>query len=266
VLVSALASRVVLGWAVAFPLIASVATLGTGQLETGDRSLFAPSGLLLLDLLRRGAASLVASGQTALLLLALASALHTFPTALVFAAAAADGRSYRQCLRRAWAKLPRFLALGALELAASGIVAVICWLPWSAMRPTESAWRTAFDGVCLAVGLSCVSAVAIFVDLARAGSMAARAPLTAILESALGALRSRALELTGRYVLASGTGALAIALGARAVALCHVERSGGARVVGALLLHWAVLGSLTLIQAWWARRLYATPDSPRAWR
>jgi hypothetical protein len=262
--VSAFASRAVLGWAVAFPLTATIAALGTGHLETGDRALFAPSGLHLLELLRRGSTTLIASGKTALILLALASALHALPTALVFATAAPGRRGYAGCLRLAWLKLPRFLGLGALELAACGAAAVVSWLLWSALRPPESAWRTAFDVVSTMVGLSCVSAAAILADLARARSMATDTPLTATLDHALGALGSRRLELACRYVLATGAGALSIALAARAVGLCHVEREGSARVLGALFLHWGVLASLTVIQAWWARRLYATPDSPRA--
>jgi hypothetical protein len=263
-LVSHFVSRSVLGWVVSFPLIATVAALGTGALEHGDRALFAPSGLHLLDLLLHGASSFLAAGYSAFLLLLLASLLHTLPTALLFAALAHPDGDYRSALRRAAGKLPRFLGLGALELALLGFGAGVAWFAWAALRPSQAEWRTFFDVAAGGLALALLAATTIGADLARVASMKADASFFDALQQAFAWLKQRGLELAGGYVLASGVGALAVALAARGVGLCQVERAGALRVLGALVLHQAALGLLTLIQAAWTRRLYATPVSPRA--
>jgi hypothetical protein len=65
-LASALVARLMLGWIAAFPLVALSSALGSGALDGGDRALFAPSGLLLLELLRRAASALPAVAESSL--------------------------------------------------------------------------------------------------------------------------------------------------------------------------------------------------------
>ena len=263
---SALLARLVLGWIVAFPLVALGSGLGAGALDGGDRALFAPSGLLLLELLRRAAAALPAVAESSLLLLVIALALQTLATALSFAAFAGGFREPRTAFERARARVPRFLVLGGLEIVLTGAAITVAWIFWSELGPAEPGVRfwTALFGIALT--LLIVAAIAVVCDLARAASIAGELGLGAALRLAAYTARTRAAELTGSYVLAGGAGALFAAVAARAVGGLSLEREGGWRVVSAFALHLTVLALLCAIQALWLRRLgrYATPDSPRA--
>jgi hypothetical protein len=265
-LASALVARLVLGWIAAFPLVALASALGSGALDGGDRALFAPSGLLLLELLRRAAPALPAVAESSLLLFLIALAMQTLATALSFAAFAGGFSEPRAAFERARARVPRFLVLGVLELVLTAATIALAWMVWSELGPAEAGVRrwTALLGIALTLLL--VAAIAVVCDLARAASVAGELRLGAALRLATHTARARAAELAGSYVLAGGAGALCVAVAARAVGWLSVEREGGWRVAGAFALHLGVLALLCAIQALWLRRLgrYATPDSPRA--
>jgi hypothetical protein len=265
-LASALVARLVLGWIAAFPMVALSSALGSGALDGGDRALFAPSGLLLLELLRRAAPALPALAESSLLLLLIALTLQTLATALSFAAFAGGFSEPKAAFERARARVPRFLVLGVLELVLTAAAIAVAWILWSELGPAEPGvrrWAALFG---IALTLLLVAAIAVVCDLARAASVAGELRLGAALALSAHTARARAAELTGSYVLAGGAGALFVALAARAVGWLSVEREGGWRVASAFALHVSVLALLCAIQALWLRRLgrYATPDSPRA--
>jgi hypothetical protein len=201
-------------------------------------------------------------------LLLIALTLQTLPTALSFAAFAGGFREPRAAFERARARAPRFLVLGVLELVLTGATIAVAWILWSELGPTEPGLRRSTALVAIALTLLLVAAIAVVCDLARAASVAGELGLGAALRLAARTARAHAAELAGSYVLASGAGALFVALAARAVGWLSVEREGGWRVASAFTLHLSVLALLCAIQALWLRRLgrYATPDSPRAWR
>jgi hypothetical protein len=267
-LASALFARLVLGWIAVFPLVALASALGAGALDGGDRALFAPSGLLLLELLRRGAAALPSVAESSLLLLVIALAVQTLATAFSFAAFAGGFREPSAAFARARARVPRFLVLGGLELVLTGAAIAFAWLTWSELGPAESGVGSFTALLGIALTLLVVAAIAVVCDLARAASIAGELGLGAALLLGAHTARAHAAELAGSYVLAGGAGALFVALAARAVGWLSVDREGGFRVAGAFALHLTVLALLCAIQALWLRRLgrYATPDSPRAWR
>jgi hypothetical protein len=263
-LLVALLSRALLGWCVAYPLVALTSSLGAGALAGGDRALFQPSGLLLLELLRRGAEAWPAAAGSSLLLLGAALTLHTLPTALVFAVFTQHHRDVASALRRARARVGRFFWLGVLELTLTALVCVIVWWAWSALGPAEPRAWAALSAFALTLAL--LAGIGIGCDLARAASIGAQRTVASAFTSAAEVAARRGYELAAGYVLVSGTGALALALSARAVSSLSVEREGSLRVVAAFALHLCALAALSGLQALWVRRLgaYATPVSPRA--
>lgn len=264
--ITALSSRALLGWFVSYPPIALAATLGQGALARDDRELFEPSGLMLLDLVRRGAEAFPAAARTSLLLMVVALLIHTLPTAFVFSAFAGEPSGSRAALRRALVQLPRFWILGLSELAATALLVVFASLTWGLMAPSEAQARTWAAMALVAVTLGLVAAIAIVCDLARTDSIRSDSAFGETLRFAARAALQRPHELCGSYVLASGTGALAVALAARGVGALAVHREGAWRVALVFTLHLAALGALGTIQALWVRKLrrYATPPSPRA--
>ena len=142
-LLCAAALRSLLGWVVAFPIVATLSALGVGSLAGGDRALFAPSALLLVETLRVGEVALLAAAQTSLFLWLLCALVQAFPTALVFAAFADlphDGAE--PAFRRALALTPRFIALGAVDCGLCALTFGLGFLAWpvatSASSPTAS--------------------------------------------------------------------------------------------------------------------------------
>lgn len=259
-----LASRWLLGWFCAFPVISAVSALGTGSLEHGDRALFAPSSLMLLELLRRGQEPFAASAPVALLLFVVALIVNTAPVALLFsvfagkaeAAKEVEGKTdARRALCAALSAAPRFVLIGAAELILLCLVLLLALALWPGELWAEAPAELLTAG---SVGLSCLglaTGLAIVLDLWRAHGVSPSGRLRDALARALESFRSAPLELVAGYVLFVGLGALTVAVVARAVELCRVELEGLGRVGLVFLLHVSALLTLTLLQALWARRL-----------
>jgi hypothetical protein len=249
----AVVARSGLGWIAAVPLISAVSALGTGSLETGDRALFAASGLMLVELLRRGELVFVASAATVALLFGLGLLVSTLPTALLFSVFSRGEADLRRALQSALAAAPRFALIGLLELVSFGLLALGGRLFGAALA--GSAEPELLVPIAVSLGLGLLAIASIVGDLARAEISAAGRSVRDGLGRAVEALRDAPLALAGGYTLATGLGALCVALAARGVELARVELEGAWRVMLAFLLHQAALIVLTLIQARWAGRL-----------
>ncbi len=261
----AAALRSASGWVVAFPLVAALSALGVGSLPSGDRALFAPSGLLLVETLRVGELPLRAAAQTSLLSWVLCALAQALPTALVFAAFALPPTDPGAPFRRALALTPRFIALGALDCGLCALTFVLGILLWPAA--TSASGDAQFGLAALVIGWALLlsAAISMFVDLARLASIEPDKTLRqAVDEAALG-FRRRGLRLAARYVLTSGAGALCVAAAARGTELCRVDAAGELRVLVVFALHQAVLIALTGIQAVWVRALSNTDAGGRYW-
>lgn len=255
-LACAAALRSLLGWVVAFPIVASLSALGVGSLAGGDRTLFAPSGLLLVEVLRVGETSLLAAAQTSLFLWLLCALAQALPTALVFTAFAEPLPDAGAPFRRALALTPRFVALGALDCGLCAMTFGLGFLAWPAA--TSAAGDAQYWFAALLVGWAVLlsAAISIFVDLARVASLTADKTFRQAVDQAALGFKSRWLSLFSRYLLASGAAAFCVAAAARATELVRVEQPGELRVALVFALHQAVLIALTGIQAVWVRRLH----------
>jgi hypothetical protein len=256
----AFVARSGLGWVVAAPAISAVTALGTGSLETGDRALFAPSGLVLVELLRRGQVVFTASAAPVAMLFGVALLVSALSTALLFSVFSPGEPDLRRALRSALANAPRFALIGCVELVAGGLLVLAGRAIWPALRESSASSALIPLAAAFAVGLLALSSIV--GDLLRAEITAAERTLRDGLERAIEALRGAPLTLAGGYVLATGLGALGVALAARGVELVRVELEGAWRVVLAFLFHQAALLLLTLIQSRWAGRLGRIVERP----
>jgi len=264
------AARSLLGWGIAFPIVAALGALGAGALPGGDRALFAPSGLLLVGALRLGQVPLLAAAETALLAWLCGALILALPTALVFAACAAPAPEPGAPFRRALALTPRFVALGALDYGLCALSFGLGLLAWPAVTSTSGDAHDVLAASVVGVALVISAAITVFVDLARLASLAPGTTLREAVDAAGAELRRRGFGLFCAYLTASGAGALAVALAARGTELCRVEAPGAWRVALVWLLHQSVLVVLTIIQAAWVRRLSEregaidlSPSAPR---
>ncbi|HLV68875.1 MAG TPA: hypothetical protein VKY73_23825 [Polyangiaceae bacterium] len=266
-------TRAAAGAVTALPLVFGVAASGAERLES-DRALFAPGALLLVELLRTGAPTLLASAGSTLVVVPFGLALTLPATALLFVTANTPEAPLGQALPRALRVLPAFVAFGLLELAL-GVVAVVIGALVAvvvlALSPLGALAEDLLALSCLAAGLVLAAAAGMALDLARAAAVPSAMPLRRALRSASATLRRALAPAAGGYALATGASALLVAVGARGAELLEVERDGAARWVAVVALHQGVLALLAVIQGLWVLRATAlvaagaqtTPGSPR---
>lgn len=257
-------TRAVLGWLVLSPLAFAVSGSGIGALPQGDRALFAPGGLWLLELARVRAELLSASLRPAAVLYAVCAVGCALPLALAFSIQARAGDL---AVRRAFTLVPAFLLVGAAELAALALWLFLALLIGaSAAGSIRACGVVAEDATTVGfavVALLGVMALAVLADVVRARlAQVPRARFS--LGGALDAAGRAAAALTGGYVLASGAGALLVAIIARSVELIGIEQEGPARLVAASLLHQASLLGLSAVQVLWIRRVSRAVSQQRS--
>jgi hypothetical protein len=261
----AAALRSASGWVVAFPIVAALSALGVGSLPGGDRALFAPGGLLLVETLRVGEVPLRAAAQASLLSWVLCALAQALTTALVFAAFGLQPTESGAPFRRALALTPRFIVLGVVDCGLCALTFVLGFLLWPAATAASGDAQYVLAALVIGWALLLSAAISVFIDLARLASVEPEKTLRqAVDEAALG-FRQRGFRLAARYVVFSGAGALCVAAAARGSELARVDAAGELRVMVVFALHQAVLIALTGIQAVWVRALSNTDAGGRYW-
>jgi len=256
-------ARASFGWTVALPLISLLVSSGLGALPEGDRALFEPGGLWLLETLRKLGPSLGAHARSELVLFGLASAVGIVPHALVFVACAERGVRFEAAFSRALRAMPRFALILLVELvicAVSWFLAAFASGLWSESAPgalTEPLRDLSTLGV-LALGFVAAGAIGVLADLTRAASCREpRPPLGVAVRAAISALKQHGSTLASGVVLFTGLGGLLVALTARAVEWLDVSQPGATRVLAVFALHQTTLLGLALLQAIWILRVSA---------
>lgn len=258
------AARAFAGVLVAMPLVRSVGQSGVTVLGDGERVLFRPGGLHLLELVRDHGPSLTAAFQTSLVLAALALAVLTLPSALLFTTAEPSPTSeggFGSALRRALELAPRFVWLGLLELVSHAVVVFIAafvftlWVSGAPAWPTSLARDVVAGSVVGLAALVTVATVAIAFDVARARLARDDTRVLSALKAALRAVRRDFRALFAGYVFFAGVSALLVALAARVSAMARVEEPGAMRVIAVVLAHQATLVGLVILHAAWVRRI-----------
>ena len=164
--------RVLFGLLVGYPVVLAIQASGVTAGPEGDRVLFQPGSLLLLELLRIGAPWLASALRAALLLAALSAVLELLPLALALDLLWLPGRPLGERAGRALRLFPGFLALSGIALLAQAALLLATSLLVAAFKPVlsssderlQSMLPIALFGLGL---LSCVG-VGYVLDVARA--------------------------------------------------------------------------------------------------
>lgn len=264
--------RAAAGMVTALPLVFGVAASGAERLES-DRALFAPGALLLVELVRTGAATLLAAAGSVAVVAPFGLALTLPGTALLFVTAATPRAPLGQALSRTLRVLPAFLLLGVLEIAL-----VVVGLVLGALLAMLTFWLSPFGAVAedllalsgFAMGLVFAAAAGMTLDVARAALVPSGVALRHALLSAAASVRRAWPRAASGYALATGVSALLVAAGARGTELLAVEREGALRWLAVVAVHQGVLALLAIVQGLWVLRATAiaepgvqnTPGSP----
>lgn len=269
-------SRAFGGWVIALPLIGVVAGSGVGRLPGGDRALFEPGAMFLLELLRQKEGALSGALRASLILALIALILRTLPLTFLFCALSDPERSPSGLVQKCWRLSPRYLgiAIGESVGIAIGAGAGVGLGLWVAGLEGNAFFGEIRGGLGLLLGLLCSALAAASSRLLGtvARSLSALDPRARRLFSrALRVVRSGLLELGGAYLLAAGAGALLISVGARLAEILDVGRAAGWRVAVVGAVHLCVVLGLSLLEAFWASRAHtlcaqAKLGSPRTRR
>ncbi len=248
--------RALLGVFMALPFAAVVGASGVGQFPAGDRVLFEPGGLHLVELLRLAGPELLGLGQGSLRLLVGAAVILIAARALTYATLA-HPRDLGAVVSKALPLVPGYLLIAGLVLLAQALtLGFFVWLGVKLSDPLQASSEKRADLLLAAVALLGLLAVLV---LGALGELA-RACLAARRSSAISAI-FRGVELGQRFALRllsrwAGLGAAGIALvliAAKLTELFDVSRAGSFRPFGVLVLHQLVALALCALHTAWLR-------------
>jgi hypothetical protein len=246
--------RVAASTILALPIVGAFAGTGLKDFPKGDRALFEPGGLMLLEVVRALLPAVSGLATASFVSAFLLSALLVVPHAVLLAAMSrAEKRTVSDVVAQAVARLPSVYSLtiagfllkcfvfGALVLS-GGFVSE--QLAGSDPRRGD----LAFLG---AIGVAALGWIAagIATDLARAACFRGPGSMREVTLAALRALRARPGRIAGSYALRLGGAFALIALASLATEKLDVSRADSWRFVAVTLLHQAVALSLAFLRA-----------------
>jgi hypothetical protein len=247
------------GLLLASPLVAAVASTGITRFPEGDRLLFEPGGLLLVEVARTLWSALVPLIQAELVMgLVLALALVVPHAVLLVALSRRVPASAAELFGKALTRVPPLIALQGLTLLAqSAALLAVATLAAGLREALLGATSRRADLVFLAVlafGGLVVLGLGALRDLSSAACVDGALGSPAALRRGLAALRKApGAVLSGFGAAAVAAGSL-VAAGALLTGVLDVGRPGALRVVLVLVLHQAVLLGRSLCRAFWLHR------------
>jgi hypothetical protein len=262
--------RALLAAGLTLPFARVVSATGIGQFPAGDRLLFEPGGLHLLELLRLAGPELMALGEGSLRLLVVAGFIAVVARALTYSVLSSTERDTGSVVARSLTLLPGYLLIAGLALLAQVLTIGLALMFATKLQELLAASSeprgdlafvaTAVLGVVLALSIGAVA------ELARA-SLANEATGTV---AAIG----RGLELARRFPArlfsrwaGYGASGLTLALGASwLVERLDVSRPGAWRVASVFLLHQLVVLALVGLQTAWQLTALRAAQEPIASR
>ena len=208
-------SRTLLSLLISYPIVLAIQATSMTAGPDGDAVLFQPGSLLLLELLRLGAAWLASATQLALLLLGVSAIIELVPLALALDLLSTPGRPLHERWTRALRLFPKFLALGAITLLVQAALLLAASLLGAALKPalasTDERLRTLAPIALTGLGLLACTWFGSVLDVARATLVRHAASQTecgarTALARALVCLRLRPLRvLLGPYPSVAGS-------------------------------------------------------------
>jgi len=253
-------ARALLGLLIALPLFEVVAQSGIVALSQGERALFEAGGLYVLELLADQWSALNGALRASVLFGIFVRVSLTVLVALTFVTARSPGLRLSRALPRAVELVPRFLAIGLVQLLAGALVLAPCLLVAQSLANASPDWSSEplQDVLALAVivlGLFVVGILNTVADVTRATLAERPVTLTAALRHTTRVAPGPRARLLSGYVLLCGLGALLVSSAARLVEACHLEREGVWRAAFVMFIHGGVLLGLVALEAAWIRRL-----------
>jgi hypothetical protein len=265
-----------MSWMAAMPIVAAVRASGVGGLPEGDRALFEPGGLILLEVLGHHGRSLWQALQVSAAGALVASLLYVAPLTLLLVGLAEPGKM-RSAVHgvRAIEVLPTILQLSAVSwllqlgfLFLGGVLgaATAALVESAAPVAYEVAWL--FWLVCTVLFCACVRVLA---DAARVVAVVNRLRLGRALQGAWHAFRENWRKVASRASVYTCLGVSAVGLAALGTTLLDVSQPGTWRVVCTFGVHQLTIITLVTLRAGWLDFLTSlvssslpTPDGTRA--
>lgn len=248
------ACRAAAGLVLATPVTAVIAASGIGAFPAGDRLLFEPGGLFLVEVARSAWPSIAPFAGSSLVTLVLVTCALTLPRALLWTVSAeVSSEPLTASFGRAGSLVPPLLTLTGLGFLGQTL-AWMLGLTLAGILRAKSENPMTGDLFGLAVVASAgvvVLALGVLRDLASAalasGAANARSALRAGLASVLGSPGAA----LGRWLLPAAAGLALVVAVAGAVGAIDVARPGALRLALVLLLHQAVVLWLSCCRAVW---------------
>jgi hypothetical protein len=259
---------------IAAPVAGAFAGTGVAAHPHGDRVLFEPGGVLLIESLRLGAGALLGALRASLLELVVLAVAGIVPlAALLLALATRERLRIGAWLGAAVAHFPAFVLIGGASWLVRAVLVVLSLLAWGALDDglgsalgERGADLAGLGGLLFAAIL--LAAVGITADLARAASVRERARALPAIAAGLRSFVSRPLAAAVSWLIPAVWSVAIVAAAALAVGALRLELSGSWRVAAALFAHQAAVLALVALRALWlskALELVASATPSRLW-
>jgi hypothetical protein len=244
----------------AAPVVAAVAGTGIQRQPQGDAVLLEPGGLMLVEMLRLGADSLIAALTSSLLAYLVLGIVGLVPLAALMLALAHDGKlRVPAWLGAAIAHFPSFLLIGAVLWLGRALLALACAALYAAL---EKSLHGAIDerrGDLLLAGGATIAAVLFFAlgvaaDLARAARVRYGTHALGSLRAGLSTLARRPLAAAVGWLIPASWSLAVLGLAALVVGRLALDEPGTGRVLSAFVVHQLAAFVLVALKALWLRR------------
>jgi hypothetical protein len=254
----------------ALPFVEVVAAAGITRFPGGDRLLFEPSGLYLLELLRLAGPEFVALARGSLLLLLPLTCALLVARAVSLVALTDGPGPLGVLLARALPLVPAFLAIAGLTalaqvLTLGGFVWVGAQLEGAFTAGSERRADLAFALVAL-LGVLASLLLGALAELARASAAQERSGALRSLSRALELARSHPRRLLSRWASLGMLGLALVLVAARVTEHVDVGRAGAWRVALVFALHQLVVLTLVALHTAWLKTAVSVAQEPIASR
>lgn len=252
----------------ALPVAGTIRGTGITQLPSGDRALFEPGGLMLLETLRAllpQGSGLVTSALVSAF--ALAAVLVVPHAILLSALARSEKRPVSVVVAEAVPRLPALYSLAALGFLAKCLLFALCFTLAGFARDAVAGSnpRTqdlVFAGVAMLGALAWIAGGAL-TDLARAACVDGQRSVRGAALAALGVLRARPLRVAALYAIYSLSALSLVAATGALVSKLDVSRPEAARFAAVAVLHQLVALGLAFLRACVLAETLALVSAPR---
>jgi hypothetical protein len=259
--------RALAGLLVGYPVARTVGAFMPPGAAYGDAVLFAPGGVVLLEVLRVGGRVLGASLESALLAFVAVSVATLFPLGLALAGLVCPGESGASLARRAARALPPLFALSGAAAVVQAVALTAVGIGLTSLAPAFAQMNER-TGDLLVVTTAVVAGapvlgLGILHDVARAAVIRTEARARTAVAIAWDALRRGPRRAVLAWAAPTGVGAIVVAAAAWATGALDVSRPGASRVVAVALLHQLAVATLVTSRlVWFARALALVPAAP----